>query len=56
MVLLFCFSGLRLDVAKRTVLAARREELNWVAEAAKDLAGKQPRAEEAQISGCSGKK
>ena len=46
----------KLEVAKRTVLAARREELNWVAEAAKDLAGKQPRAEAAQIRGYSEKK
>ena len=33
-----------------------REEKNWVAEAAKELAGRQLRAEVAQIRGCSEKK
>jgi len=48
--LLFCYAGLHPEVAKRIVTAA--EEKNLVAEATGELAGRQVRAEVAQISGC----
>jgi hypothetical protein len=47
-----CYVELQLEVAKHIVPAARREEL----ETTEELAGRQLRAEVAEISGCSEKK
>lgn len=49
-VLLLCYAGLQLEVAIEA-LYQLREEKNWVAEATEELAGRQVRAEVAQISG-----
>ena len=45
---LLCHVGFQLEAAKRLVML--REKKNWVAKAAKELAGRQLKAEVPQIS------
>jgi len=55
--LLLHYAGLQLEVCKHIVPAARREELGCRSYSVREeVAGRQVRAEVAQISGCSEKK